>query len=202
MVFTPRSEGTRRAILTAARRSLCSIGYEATTIRSVAAAAGVDASMVMRYYGSKAGLFNAAVDLDLRLPPTSECSPDELGGMLAHHFVARWEGDLSDEVATMLLRSAPTQPEAAEHIRGVFRTQILRLVREVLGDAPDIPERVAMLSAQLLGVALCRYILLIPPMVAMDRDVLSANLAPVLQHYLTGDLREPVRSDSPQPPRT
>jgi len=56
----PRSAGTRRAILGAARTTFAARGYEQTTIRAVAARAGVDASMVMRYFGSKAGLFTAA----------------------------------------------------------------------------------------------------------------------------------------------
>ena len=64
----PRSEGTRRAILGAARATFAARGYEQTTIRAVAAQAGVDASMVMRYFRSKAGLFTAAVTMDLQVP--------------------------------------------------------------------------------------------------------------------------------------
>ena len=61
----PRSEGTRRAILHAARAMFAARGFEQTTIRAVAAEADVDASMVMRYFQSKAGLFTAAVTTDL-----------------------------------------------------------------------------------------------------------------------------------------
>jgi AcrR family transcriptional regulator len=61
----PRSEGTRRAILRAARSMFAARGFEQTTIRAVAAEADVDASMVMlRYFQSKAGLFAAAVSTD------------------------------------------------------------------------------------------------------------------------------------------
>src|ERR1700722_14429631 len=64
----PRSEGTRRAILAAARATFAAPGYEQTTIRAVAARAGGDASMVMRYFGYKAGLCTAAVTMDLQVP--------------------------------------------------------------------------------------------------------------------------------------
>ena len=64
----PRSERTRRAILRAARAMFAAREYEGTTIRPVAAVADVDASMVMRYFGSKAGLFTAAVTMDLQVP--------------------------------------------------------------------------------------------------------------------------------------
>ena len=71
----PRSEGTRRAILDAARSTFAGRGYEQTTIRAVAAQAGVDASMVMRYFGSKAGLFTAAVTMDLDIPDLRSVPP-------------------------------------------------------------------------------------------------------------------------------
>jgi AcrR family transcriptional regulator len=189
--FTPRSEGTRRAILTATRELLASRGYEGTTIRAVAAAAGVDPSMVMRYYGSKRGLFAAAVDLDLRLPDLTAYPRDRLGERLARHFVSRWEGALADEAITLLLRSAITNPLAAEHMRAIFATQVLGMVRDVVGDTADAPRRAAMVTTQVLGAALCRYVLRLPPVAAVDGDTLAATMAPVLQHYLTGPLDTP-----------
>jgi AcrR family transcriptional regulator len=189
MAFTQRSEKSRTAILTAARRLLAEKGYEGTTIRAVAAEAGIDPSMVMRYYGSKEGLFAAAVDVDLMLPSEASQWPRErLGEGLARHFVSRWEGDLSDELLTMLLRSASTNPAATERLRNVFREQVFEFVRAVVPDAPDVPRRAGMVGSQLMGLALCRYVLEIPPVVAMDGDTLARTIAPVLQHYLTGDL--------------
>ena len=43
-------------------------GYERTTVRAVAAAADADPALVIRYFGSKEGLFAAATVFDLRLP--------------------------------------------------------------------------------------------------------------------------------------
>src|ERR1700734_2791698 len=87
----PRSEGTRRAILGAARATFAARGYEQTTIRAVAAQAGVDASMVMRYFGSKAGLFTAAVTMDLDIPDLRSVPADGRGELLVRLFVPRWE---------------------------------------------------------------------------------------------------------------
>jgi AcrR family transcriptional regulator len=193
MAFTARSEPTRTAILTEARRLLAEKGYEGTTIRTVAAAAGVDPSMVMRYYGSKEGLFGAAVDLDLRFPDAATWPRDELGVRLARHVVARWEGELSDELIRLLLRSATTNAAAVERLRAVFGGQVLRFVQQVAGaNTPEVARRASMLATQVLGVALCRYVLELPTVVAMDADTLVAMLAPVIQHYLTGDLTAPV----------
>ena len=188
MAFTERSRATRTAILAAAREHLTTRGYEGTTIRAVALDAGVDPSMVMRYYGSKAGLFGAAVSVDLRLPDPTAVPRDRLGEMLARHFVARWEGGLSDEATTLLLRSSTTNPVAASRARAVFEAQVLEFVRRGVGEGPETPTRAGMVGAQVLGVALCRYVLDLPPVAGLDAETLISTLAPVLQHYLTEDL--------------
>ncbi|HTF48909.1 MAG TPA: TetR family transcriptional regulator [Pseudonocardia sp.] len=188
MAFTARSEKTRSAILTSARQLLALKGYQGTTIRAVAAAAGIDPSMVMRYYRSKEGLFAAAVDVDLRLPSASRWPRDRVGEMVARHLISRWEGELSDDLITMLLRSAGTNQAAVEHLREVFQRQLLSLVREIAGDGPDAGRRAGMVATQVLGVALCRYVIQLPPVVAMDGETLARVLGPVLQHYLLGDL--------------
>jgi AcrR family transcriptional regulator len=192
MAFTERSAATRQAILRAAREHLTTRGYEGTTIRAVASDVGVDPSMVMRYFGSKAGLFGAAVSVDLRLPDASAVSRERLGEVLARHFVARWEGGLSDEATTLLLRSSTTNPEAAARARSVFETQVLSFVRRGVGPGAASERRAGLVSAQVLGIALCRYVLELPPVVALDAEELISLLGPVLQHYLTGDLEAGV----------
>src|SRR3954453_22089040 len=87
-----RAERTRAAILRAARERFAADGYEGTTIRAVAAAAGVDPSMVMRYYGSKQGLFAAAAEFDLALPDLSQVPAERLGETGGAHFLTRWGG--------------------------------------------------------------------------------------------------------------
>jgi AcrR family transcriptional regulator len=192
MAFTGRSEPTRAAILRATRRMLSMRGYQATTIRAVAAEAGIDPSMVMRYYGNKEGLFAAAIDVNLLLPDPNSLERSDVGNVLARHVISRWEGDLSDEFITLLLRSASTNTAAAEQLQRVFSDQIMAFVRGVVGDDPDTPRRAAMLSSQVLGLAYCRYIVNLPAMVEPDADTVVAMLGPVLQHYLTGELDKPL----------
>ena len=197
MAVTERSAPTRRAILAAARQSFSAVGYQATTIRAVAATAGVDPSMVMRYYGSKPRLFQAAVDVDLRLPDLTGQPPERLGEALARHFVTRWEGRLADEAITLLLRSAVVREDAAEQMRTIFAAQVLGAVESVAGRSPDTARRAGMVGSQLLGLALTRYVLRLPPVVAMEAPTLVATVAPVLQHYLTGELGGPVGRQHP-----
>src|SRR5580765_6030282 len=103
-----RSDRTKAAILRATRERLAAQGYDRTTIQAVAADAGIDPSMVMRYFGNKAQLFDAALDIDLRLPDLTAAAPQELPRMLVRHFLERWESDPGDDALLVLLRSAVT----------------------------------------------------------------------------------------------
>jgi AcrR family transcriptional regulator len=190
MAFTPRSEGTRTAILQAARRRFASDGYERATIRAIGTDAGIDPSMVMRYYGSKRGLFAAASDIDLQLPDLSSVPRRHAGETLVRHFIERWEGGLADEVLPLLFRSAITNETAAEQLRVVFGKQVTVALAAVVVRPAEVPVRAALVSTQLLGVALCRYILRLPPVMKLDLDALVANLSPTIQRYLTGPLAQ------------
>jgi AcrR family transcriptional regulator len=194
--FTERSAPTRQSILAAARRLFAERGYESTTIRAVAAEVGVDASMVMRYYGSKSGLFSAAVDVDLYLEGVSDVPFSQLGMRIANHFLTRWEGELSDEVTTLLMRSATTNPEAAERMRGIFDTQITRLVESVVPDS-TAPQRAALICSQLLGLAFTRYVIKLTPIATMEVEALVDLIAPTLHSYLTADIRTPGETSVP-----
>jgi AcrR family transcriptional regulator len=183
-----RSDATRAAILVAARERFASDGYERATIRSIAADADIDPSMVMRYYGSKDGLFAAAADLDLQLPDLAGVPRDKLGQALVRHWVSLWEEGPSDELLIVLLRSAVTNEGAAEHLRTVFGAQVAKTVDSVVDDPSEAPTRAGLVATQMLGLALCRHILRIPPVVALDPETLIASVSETIQRYLTGPL--------------
>ncbi|WP_107653928.1 TetR/AcrR family transcriptional regulator [Nocardia suismassiliense] len=179
-----RSDATRAAILDAARARFAAEGYGKATIRAIAADAAIDPSMVMRYFGSKDGLFAAAVDIDLALPDLAAADRDSLGELLVRRFLALWEEPPGNEVMLTLLRSAVTDDAVTERFRAVFAQQVLPAVLR-FGDPADAPHRGGLVVTQLLGLALCRYVLRIPPVVAFTRDELIAEIAPTLQRYLT-----------------
>src|SRR4051812_22290036 len=112
-----RSDATRAAILRAARERFAAEGYEKSTIRAIAADAGVDPALVMRYYGNKEKLFAAAAEFDLHLPDLTKKPRDAVGQALVAHFLERWE---SDGTLQALLRTAVTNEAAAERMREVF----------------------------------------------------------------------------------
>ncbi|MGW1809149.1 TetR/AcrR family transcriptional regulator [Streptomyces sp. NPDC002078] len=177
-----RSDATRTAILDAARERFAADGYERATIRAIARDAGIDPSMVMRYYGSKEGLFAAAVALDLRLPDLTGMPRDEVGRALVSHFLGVWE---ENEELTAVLRVGATNQAGAERMQGIFRDQLLPLARQVCPDPEQVPARAALCAAQLLGLALTRYVLRLPAARELHREELLAWLGPTVQRYLT-----------------
>jgi AcrR family transcriptional regulator len=192
----PRSVPARRAILAAARARFAAEGYERATVRAIAADAGIDASMVMRYFGSKEDLFAAAADIDLRLPSLKDIRRDRLGEVLARHFVSVWEGGSNDEALMFLLRTAPTNRAAAERMREIFAQQVRPGVGSLLGGGADGARRAGLAVSQLLGLALCRYVLRLEPIASQDPEQLIADIAGTIQRYLTGPLA-PAQAPDP-----
>jgi AcrR family transcriptional regulator len=185
-----RSDRTRTEILRAARARFASDGYHKATIRAIASDASIDPSMVMRYYGNKEQLFAAAVDVDLRLPDLTAVPRRRLGEVLVEHFLTRWEGDPGDDVLLTLLRTAVTDGAVAQRLHEMFRQQLVPAVLTVLaGDARDeAPARAGLIATQLLGLALCRHLLRIPPVVAFTPNGAVAAIAPTVHRYLTAPL--------------
>jgi AcrR family transcriptional regulator len=180
-----RSQRTRSAILQAARARFAADGFERTTIRAVAADASIDPSMVMRYYGSKRGLFAAATNLDLELPDLSGVPTDELGATAVGHFLSRWEGDRAEDSLRILLASAATNAIAARQMQEIFRAQFEPVVAAAGPHDPGTAAvRAGLVATQMLGLALCRYVLRLPPVVDLERDAVLRWLGPVIQRYL------------------
>ncbi|MFI5502963.1 TetR/AcrR family transcriptional regulator [Nocardia asteroides] len=178
-----RSDATKAVILDAARARFAVDGYAKATIRAIAADAEIDPSMVMRYFGSKDGLFAAAVQIDLDLPDLAAAPPEAMGELLVRRFLAIWEGR-ENTVLLILLRSSITDDKVADRFRAIFAEQVLPAVLR-FGDPTDAPRRGGLVVSQLLGIALCRYILRLPPVVEMRPDQLIADVSPVIQGYLT-----------------
>jgi AcrR family transcriptional regulator len=173
------SAETKAVILAAARERFAESGFERATIRAIAADANIDPSMVMRYFGSKDQLFAAAADFDLDFPDLSAVAADQTGTALVGHFMNRWE---RDEALVVLLRSSTTNAEAAQRMQQIFAAQLLPEIVKV--NAAEPARSAGLIATQMLGLALCRYVLKLPPVVAMSRDEVVAWLGPTVQRYL------------------
>lgn len=139
--------------------------------------------MVIRYFGSKERLFAEAADFDLRLPDLTAVPRSRVGAAFVEHFLDRWE---SDDTFMALVRAAMTNDAAAKQVRKVFAEQVARMIERVSGDKAHAGTRSVLVAGQLLGFALCRYVLRLPSALAIGRDELVAWLAPTVQRYVAG----------------
>lgn len=182
-----KSDRTRAAILSAAREQFAANTYDKVSIRAIAAQAGVDPALVMRYFTNKETLFACAVNVDLRLPDLRSEPPTTWGAVHATHFIDLWEGPDRNEALPILIRSAVTHEWAAERAREIFTVQIRGMLESTM-PADEAGRRAALAGSQLLGLALARYVLRLPGIAERPAAEIIADVAPTLQRYLTADL--------------
>lgn len=182
-----KGDRTKAAILVAAREAFHQGGFGGSSVRGIAARAKIDPSMVIRYFGSKQELFAAAVGVDLDLPDLTQVPKSRHGKVLVEHFVSRWEGEKNDDVLVMLLRSAMTNEDAAEHLRKVFARQVIGALRPVV-DKSELRRRSGLITSQMLGLAVTRYILRLPVMAEQSPAQVIRDFSPTIQRYLQGTL--------------
>jgi AcrR family transcriptional regulator len=194
---TPRRSGrrpgpstTRDAIASAARRQFADLGYERTTIRGIAGAAGVDPALVVRFYTSKEALFRAVMEL----PPTvtetisglAEGPPETIGRRLAEAVVAMLENPETRAVVVGRIRSAATHPDAAALVRETVTRDLGRLAAALTDDEPEA--RAVLVGAHVVGITLVRYVVQVEPLASLPAADVLEYLAPTFQRYLTEPL--------------
>ena len=199
----PGSGTTRQGVLDAARARFAHDGFAATTIRRVAADAGVDASQVMQFFGSKDELFAAVMAVPasaLERFDTAFSGPDEhLGERVVRAYLDAWEGPADEsEPLMVMLRGAITNDHARTQLRDFIQSRLAHGT-EGRGDE-DAMLRAGLAAATLVGVVTSRQILRVPVLIAADREQLVAILGPAIQHILMGHRPRPPRENSaPEP---
>lgn len=182
MQKTRKSDRTRAAILDAAQKLFAQHGHDRTTVRDIAAKASIDPALVIRYFGSKDELFVRAAAFDLRMPDLSKVKRSQIGDTLIRRFLELGEGFTG---MTVLLRSAASNDYAASRVRELFAAQVLPAFARI-GSRADAAERAGLVASQLLGLALCRYILKIPPVAEMSAEEIVKHIGPTIQRYASG----------------
>lgn len=182
----PGTAGTRDAILAAARSAFADRGYSATSLRAVAGHAGVDPALVMHYFGSKRGLFAAAVgipvDIDALLSQITDGPVDGLGERLVAFYLRIVDADDSPVVA--LLRSAASDEDAAAMLREFIADEVVARLAATI-PAPQAELRATLVGTQLVGMAVLRRVVQLEPLASAPPDIVVSWLAPTIQRYLT-----------------
>jgi AcrR family transcriptional regulator len=187
----PGASGTRDAILEAARREFAQHGYDRATIRGVARGAGVDPALVHYFFGTKAELFAAAMQLPVNPAELAQTllagEPERIGERLIATFLSVWDHGDNRDVFIGLLRSAVTDEQAATLLREFATRELFGRVAAALG-TPDAELRANLVFSQIFGLAVARYILRIEPLASTPGELVAAAVGPTVQRYITGDL--------------
>ncbi|HCU48918.1 MAG TPA: TetR family transcriptional regulator [Micromonosporaceae bacterium] len=183
---------SRESILDAARRLFADKGFDATTVRAIAADAGVDPAMIHHFFGTKEELFRATlqfpIDPATEIPQIVAGGVDEVGERLVRTFVGIWDSP-AGAVGASLIRSAMSNDWTLRLLREFLTTQILRRVTaELKIDPAEAPLRVSLVASQLAGLAMMRYIIKLEPLASLPSEQVVALVGPNVQHYVTGSL--------------
>ncbi|MGB3371302.1 MAG: TetR family transcriptional regulator [Rhodococcus sp. (in: high G+C Gram-positive bacteria)] len=187
----PGRPGTRETILAVARARFAATGFDKTSVRAVAAEAGVDSALVHHYFGTKRELFVACIALPtdpaVVLGPVLAADTEDLGEALITAVLAVWESEAGEAVV------AAFRAMIAGGDTTLLGTFLMHIVLKDIAERVDHPAgsgqlRVNLVASQMSGVLLTRHILKLEPLASTPAEKVVASVAPTLQRYLTGEL--------------
>jgi AcrR family transcriptional regulator len=184
---------SRDVVLRAAKQRFAAVGYEKTTLRAIARDARVDPSMVLYLFGSKADLFRESLRLILDpevLVAALSGGEGDVGTRMARTYLGIWEHP--DTAASMraMLQSATSNTDAHDAFRGFIQNYVLTAVSGVLGGGDQARLRAMLAASNLVGTAILRYVMQVPPLATLPTDDVVRLIAPTLTRYLTADAHE------------
>jgi AcrR family transcriptional regulator len=186
----PGAPDTRAQVLAAARASFAERGFRGTTIRAVAAAAGVDPALVHHYFGTKDDLFVAALEIPVDpreiLAPVVAAGPDGAGERLLRTFLSVWDDPELQPGLLALVRSLMADDSAGLVRDGFIPVVVGPVLAGLVRDRPEV--RIPLVASQVIGLIVARYVIALPPLAQMPAEDVVARVGPTLQRYLTGDL--------------
>jgi AcrR family transcriptional regulator len=186
----PGDEDTRERILASARRLFAQRGYEQASMRVIARDADVDPSLIVHYFGSKQGLLEQClqlpVDPRIVLSDVAKAPAEQRGELLVRALVAAWEQPELQEHLLGMLRTGTSHDVARETLQRSLHDAVQPVVAGLAIDDPE--RRSALVISQIAGLAITRYFLRIPEVVALTPDEIITAVGPTVQRYLTGPL--------------
>ncbi|MFE2045575.1 TetR family transcriptional regulator [Streptomyces sp. NPDC059477] len=186
---TADGPATRDRILAAAREEFSERGYDKTSVRGIAKAAGVDPALVHHYFGTKEQVFEAAVEIvaapALSAPDVVVQGPlDGAGERLTRFFFGVWENPATRKPLLAVVRSAVNNEAARTVFSRLIAGQLLRRIADEVA-LPEPELRAELAASQLVGIAMIRYVIKVEPLASVDVERIIERVAPVVQGHLT-----------------
>jgi AcrR family transcriptional regulator len=183
---TGSTTDTRETIVAAARQHFADKGFDGTSVRAIAAEAGVDASLIRHYFGDKAGLLVATMQLPMNplelIRPMLAQGPDGLGDRIVRTFLTAW--DPHRDVISGLIRTTGASVDRGAPVLTMARNVILPAIMQVM-DGLDVALRANLIMSQLVGMATVRYVLQLEPLTSAPVEQVVGWYGPRLQSLIT-----------------
>lgn len=183
----PGQTESRQRILVAARGLFGRKGYDGATIRAIAADAGVNPALVHHFFGTKEQVFIAALNIPVNpaslVPRIVDGPREEVGQRIVRLILEVWRNPETRQAFLALLRSVTSHDAAVR----MLRQFVERAMLERLADALDVPRlRLSTAAAQVIGLALVRFVIGVDPLATADEEDIVELVAPVIQYYIDG----------------
>lgn len=189
------------ALLDAARVAFHSRGYARTTMRGVAAAAGVAPSLMRKYYDNKEQMFAAAMRLPFdpsrAVPELLSPGLDGMGERLVRGTFDVLKDDSARQQIVDLFQAGASAGRAAQAMREFLEESVIDRVAAAVG-IPDARMRSALISSHLIGLAATRYVIRLEPLASAPEDDVVRMYAPLIQDLL--DPTKPLPGARPNRP--
>ncbi|KRC65907.1 hypothetical protein ASE12_14740 [Aeromicrobium sp. Root236] len=172
----------RAAILDAARAKFAAQGFSGTSMRAIARDAGVDVSLISHYFGDKAGLLVATMELPVnpveKIALVIEDGPDGMAERLLQTFLEAWDPH-RDIFSSMYRTTLGTDDSQAPMLQLAREVLISSLLGVLEGDDREL--RASLVAGQLIGMATLRYVIRMPPLADASIDDVVRLYGPAMQ---------------------
>ncbi|KPI13454.1 transcriptional regulator, TetR family [Actinobacteria bacterium OK074] len=176
------AEATKASILRATRKLLARRPRADITLKEIAERVGVSPPLILKYFGSKDGLFSHVVSFEADAPALFDAPLEDLGRHLVRHVLLSQTQQDADPI--LRIAFAPLHGPHGDELRANFRTQITERLADRL-PGPDPHLRAELAVATLLGLGVMYGIARAPHVRATPIDELANRYGPLIQGQLT-----------------
>lgn len=178
---------THTAILDAARRRFSANGYANTTIRSIAADAGVDPRLITQFFGTKdklfAGIMSVSPEALDKVAEAYSGPVEALGEQVVRAILSVWEGDHPDAHALQAMwRSAISNERANEQLQAFIQSRLIETSSQLIGK--DSRLRAGLAASMIIGVVVTRRVTEVPTLSEAETEEIVNLLSPAIQQVL------------------
>jgi AcrR family transcriptional regulator len=183
---------SRDHILEAARRQFAEHGFEGTSLRQVARAAGVDPAMIHHFFKGKDELFALSVELpadpEQVLSGVAGSDPRQRAELIVRAVLRLWESPAQPSLVAFLRGTLGSKAKTALLREMVNRTIISRIMAGIPGTPDEVALRGDLVATQMVGLMMVRYVVRLEPLASAEPEDVVRFIAPNVQRYLTGNL--------------